>query len=203
YVHVMNFSGDSITLPAIGKTIKKVKLLTGGAVSMAQGSEGVVLTVPKEYHNDVVTVIELTLDGDAGEIAPVSLPSLSLTAGKKATASNVYQNQTGTYGAQKACDDDDATRWATDNGTKSAWLEVDLGKAETFTQAVIKEAYAGRVVKYELQKLVGDKWVTFHAGTKLGANAVVKFDAVTAQKVRLNILEATDGPTINEFQLLK
>ncbi len=203
YLHVLNFAGEEVVLPAIGKTVKKAELLTGGSVSVTGSSEGLVITVPKECQNEVDTIIKLTLNGKASDIEPLDVPSLSLTAGKEAVASNVYEKQVKTYGPQKACDDDDATRWATDSGTKSAWLEVDLAKSQTFTKAVIKEAYAGRVQKFELQKLVGDNWQVFHAGARLGANTVIEFEAVTAQKVRFAILEATEGPTIYEFQLLK
>ncbi|MHB9081988.1 MAG: hypothetical protein ACYC3X_31370, partial [Pirellulaceae bacterium] len=35
------------------------------------------------------------------------------------------------------------------------------------------------------------------------AESTPKFESVTAQRVRLNITEATDGPTIWEFQLFE
>ena len=38
---------------------------------------------------------------------------------------------------EKAVDGDPETRWATDNGTRQAWLEVDLGKPVTFSRAMI------------------------------------------------------------------
>ena len=40
-----------------------------------------------------------------------------------------------------------------------------------------------------------------YQGEHLGAKLVAKFAPVTAQRVRLNITDATDGPTICEFQL--
>ncbi len=203
YVHVMTFSEESVTLPPIDRKIEDVKLLTGGTVTYTQSAEGIILTVPEAYHDDIATIIELVLDGSAFDIEPVALPSLSLTVGKEVAASNVYMKQVAMFGAQQACDGDNQTRWATDSGTKMAWLEVDLLKPETFTQAIIKEAYAGRVTRFELQKLNGEKWETFHIGTTLGQSKLMRFDSVTAQKVRLNILEASDGPTISEFQLLK
>ena len=38
---------------------------------------------------------------------------------------------------------------------------------------------------------------------EIGAAWSKSFDPVTAQRVRLNVLESTDGPTIWEFQLFK
>ncbi len=48
---------------------------------------------------------------------------------------------------------------------------------------------------------MGEQWKTFYRGTTLGEQFSAKFDPVTAQRVRLNVLDATDGPTITEFQL--
>ena len=61
----------------------------------------------------------------------------------------MYQNQS-EFGPDKAFDDNPETRWGCDWGTKSAWLEVDLGEAKTFKRAWISEPY-GRVQEFELQ----------------------------------------------------
>jgi alpha-L-fucosidase len=127
--------------------------------------------------------------------------SASLASGKKATASNVFQN-TPAHGPDKAFDDDDSTRWATDGGTHQAWLQVDLGKPTAFNRMMINEAYAGRIQKFQLEKREGDIWKSFFEGKTVGEKAVFDFDTVTAQQVRLNILEATEGPTIWEVQIL-
>ena len=62
-------------------------------------------------------------------IAPIAVTSIGqpLSEGKKATASNVYQKQVSNYGPQAAFDGDSETRWATDSGTKQAWIVADLG----------------------------------------------------------------------------
>ena len=101
-----------------------------------------------------------------------------------------------------AVDGDDTTRWATDADVSKCWLEVDLGKPETFDRAVIDECvdYGVRVKAFQLQYRKDGDWVTFFKGTTIGKDHEVKFDAVTAQHVRLNI-EGQGGPTINEFQL--
>ena len=97
-------------------------------------------------------------------------------------------------------DDDTGTRWATDSGTKQAWLEVDLGKSMTFSRAVISEEF-DRIQKFELQYRDGQQWRTFTKGTKIGNKLELNFSSITARHVRLNILDATEGPTIWEFRL--
>jgi hypothetical protein len=105
--------------------------------------------------------------------------------------------------AAKAIDDDEDTRWATDGKTGACWLEVDLGKPETFDRAVIQECidFGVRVKAFELQYKDGDRWKTFHSGKAIGKSLEVKFAPVTARIVRLNITEGQGGPTIQEFQL--
>jgi len=200
YVHVLNWSGDTITLPALPKRIVDSSLLTGGAVSVRQTRDALEITVPAQCHQEIDTIVKLTLDGPAGAIEPISLASSSLAAGKKAKASNVFMG-IAELGPNAAFDDDPATRWATDSGVKQAWLEVDLGKPVTFSRVAIKEAY-DRVRRFELQYKEGETWKTFLEGTRIGEDYTKDFDPVTAQLVRLNILEATDGPTLWEFQLL-
>jgi alpha-L-fucosidase len=140
----------------------------------------------------------------AFRISPVDrAPTLneSLTLGKRATASDVWQNRQDVHGADKAVDGRPDTRWASAS-RKTAWLEVDLGKPERFTQAYIDEWEKGgkRIKSFELQYKDGDAWKTFYKGTTIGPGFFAAFDPVTAQVVRLNILEAVE-PTINEFHL--
>ena len=114
----------------------------------------------------------------------------------------MFQNNEG-YGPAKAVDGDEDTRWATDASTGPCWLEVDLGKPQTFDRAVIDECvdFGVRVNDFELQYKDGDKWKTFHSGKGIGPHLELQFAPVTARIVRLNITAGHDGPTINEFQL--
>ena len=107
------------------------------------------------------------------------------------------------YCADKAFDDNSETRWATDSGTKSAWLEVDLGKPATVGRAVIEQAFPelNRVRKFAIEYWQNGQWKPCYRGDNLGASLDATFEPVIAQRVRLNITEATDGPTIWEFEL--
>ena len=57
-----------------------------------------------------------------------------------------------------AVDGDEETRWATDASTGPCWLEVDLGKPETFDRALIDECveWGVRVKAFELQYKDGE-----------------------------------------------
>jgi alpha-L-fucosidase len=80
YVHVLNWDGDMVTLPGIQKTIVASKVLTGGTLKCEQGNGQITLSVPAEENGQAVdTIIQLTLDSSAMDIAPIKLVSGSTT----------------------------------------------------------------------------------------------------------------------------
>jgi alpha-L-fucosidase len=161
------------------------------------------VTVPEAGRRDPDTIVALDLDRAADAMPAVAVPGpVSLCTGARATASNVFQNMA-EFGADKAVDGREDTRWATDNGTHAAWLEVDLGAPKSFDRAVILQAYPElrRVRKFAIEYWQEGAWRACWNGKELGAKLSVIFPAVTAQRVRLNITEATEGPTIWEFRL--
>jgi alpha-L-fucosidase len=203
YLHIREWNEARLKLPAIPAKVLRSRVLTGGKVEVRQTAAGLEVFVPQAERDPLDTIVALELDGDALSIPARSVPGVSsLTTKAKATASNVYHNQA-EYSPDKAVDGSDETRWATDSGVKSAWLEVDLGKPLTFSRAAIKQAYPelGRVRRFAVEYFAEGQWKPCYAGEKLGARLNARFAPVTAQRVRLNITEATDGPTIMEFNL--
>ena len=129
-------------------------------------------------------------------------PSLApelVTLGCKAISSPFWENDNEWSGGN-AFDDDLTTRWASAAGTKSGWLEIDLGETKHFAKVTISEGW-DRIRKFELQIKKDGRWQTIHKGTTIGADYRATFDPVTARHVKLNILEATDAPTIWEVGL--
>ncbi len=203
YLHIREWNEEKLELPPLPAKVLRSRVLTGGKAEVRQSAAGLEVAVAESDRQPLDTIVALELDGDALRIPAMSVPGVSsLTTKAKATASNVYQKQV-EYGPDKAVDGSDDTRWATDSGTMSAWLEVDLGKPVTFSRAVIKQAYAelGRVRKFAIEYLADGQWTPCYQGEKLGAKLNARFGPVTAQRVRLNITESTDGPTIWEFSL--
>ena len=202
YLHILKSPGDALTLPPIDRKIKSATLLTNGEVTVRQSDEDITLLMSTADISEIDKIVVLELDGNAMDIEPVEIASISLAFEKKASTSNVYRNMNAQYGPAMAFDDKPESRWATDSGTKQAWLAVDLGKEQIFDSAFIAEAYPGRVQKFQLQYKDGDIWIPFHEGTTIGETKSIVFNPQTARHVRLNILEANDGPTITEFQLM-
>ena len=74
------------------------------------------------------------------------------------------------------------------------------GKPRKFSKVKIHEGW-DRIRKFELQIKKDDEWQTIHSDTTVGEDYSAEFKKVKAQHVRLNILEATDVPTIWEVEL--
>lgn len=204
YLHILDWSPGEIRIPDLGVAVTGGRLLGGKNVSLSRRDGSYVLIIPKEDRQDIDTIVVLELAGPADSIRPITWPSNSLTSGRPAKASNVFQNQT-EYGPDKAVDDDPRTRWATDSGTHEAWLKIDLDKETTFDAVSISEEiqYGQRVEAFEVQCKVGDQWRTCLKGTKVGPDFQAQFTPVSARHVRLSITAAREGPTIKEFRLWK
>ena len=198
YLHILNELEETIELPGLTRRIKSASLPDGEKLAFAERDGKIVLTVPMAKRDASDTVVKLKLDGSA-----MDLPALEIPPEFKATTSNVYQNDDSEYGASMAFDADGQTRWATDDAVKQAWIAVAFAKPQTVQGVRINEAFAGRVQKFEFQDRDGDGWKTIFTGTTLGGNFQTSFAPVQAREFRLNILEATTGPSINEIELLK
>jgi alpha-L-fucosidase len=204
YVHLLNRSGNVIVLPAIPAKIVRAVEFGGGRINFVQTGKIITVNLPPAKPGIKEMIIELELDRPAATIVPLAMnvPSDALSIGKKASASNVYQDSE-TYAAGKACDDDETTRWATDNGIRNAWIEIDLGSPQRIGRALINQAFPElrRIRKFTIEYWNDNQWKSCFKGENPGEITEVSFNPVNAQRVRLNITEATEGPTIWEFQV--
>ena len=91
YVHILDWQGDSLLLPPIDKRVLGGSLLTGGKVNLRQTQDGIAVTAPKQYHQDIDTIVMLELDGPAREIHPVEV-SAQPAQKKQARACNIEEN---------------------------------------------------------------------------------------------------------------
>jgi alpha-L-fucosidase len=130
---------------------------------------------------------------------PLPAAAAILTDGKTVRASSVWGRG---YEADKACDGDETTRWGAAPEAHSGWLEVDLGAEKEIDRAVVMEISFPRTQKFAVEYQDGAVWKTVAGGTTIAGRRVYAFAPVKARRFRLNILEANEVPTIEEFQLL-
>ncbi len=204
YLHILDWPEEVLSLPPLPAKVRSSRLLTGGEVSLKQSDTGLEIRIAKEDRKAIDTIVALEIDRPAMEFEPIPVKSLNvpITEGKKGTASsvrNIHGNVT-RYSANSALDGRDNTRWTTELGDKSAWMEVDLGKEMSFDRAaILVSGPTGERFALEYRK--GKEWVVFHEGKDIEPGFDIRFDPITARFVRLNILESSREPSVSEFQL--
>lgn len=107
------------------------------------------------------------------------------------------------FEAGKAFDGDEATRWGAAPGSRSGWIEVDLGGEAVIGRAVVKEIGFPRTEKFAVEFKDGEIWKPLVTGAGIRGRRTYDFAPVRARVFRLNILEASEVPTIEEFHLFE
>ncbi len=126
-------------------------------------------------------------------------PRVSLGQGKPIKASSQF-NEPG-YDAPRANDGDLKTRWASDYGARSGWLEIDLGAVKEMAGAMVSEIEWPETREFAIEVKDGEAWKEIAHGTTIGACKELEFPPVKARFVRLNVLKAAMAININEFQI--
>lgn len=204
YLHLREWWADTLRFPPLPARLVRARRLDGGAVEVRSTPDrGFDVTIPVSQRAPIVTVVALELDRPALSFPSVAVTEpASLTQGAKATASNVFQGER-EYGPDRALDGRIDTRWATDAGTHAAWLELDLGEPKTFSRLRVRQAFPElkRIRRFAVETWQEGAWVPCAMAENPGASWTATIRPLTARRVRLNVTEATDGPTIQEFQL--
>jgi alpha-L-fucosidase len=102
-----------------------------------------------------------------------------------------------------ALDGNPDTFWTAPAGSHHSTLEVSFPAPVTFNRALTMEWLndGQRIQKYSVDIWTGTAWKTVAAAQAIGHKKIDTFPAVTAAKVRLNILSSTDAAAIRDFQL--
>jgi alpha-L-fucosidase len=106
-------------------------------------------------------------------------------------------------GVTAALDGDPDTFWSAPEGSHHSTLEVSFSKPVTFNRALSMEWLndGQRVQKYSIDVWTGTEWKSVAMAQAIGHKKIDVFPAVTASRVRLNILSSSDAAMIRELQL--
>jgi alpha-L-fucosidase len=147
------------------------------------------------HENDVQRLREFrkTLDAIFAE---------NLALGASARASEV-KGKNPAFGPDQITDGDKDTYWTTDDWTIAATVEFDLGGEKTFNVAELAEyiRIGQRVERFAFEAWTDGHWKEFTRGTTIGYKRLLRFDNVTASRVRLRILDSRVCPTLSGLGL--
>jgi alpha-L-fucosidase len=126
-----------------------------------------------------------------------------LARGATATADAVRGDGAPGFAAALAIDGDASTYWATDDAVATGTLLLELPAPARFDQVRLREAIAlgQRVEAWALDAETGGQWRTLAEGTTVGVRRVLRFEPVTASRVRLRVTRARACPAIAEVGL--
>ena len=104
---------------------------------------------------------------------------------------------------EAALDGDPDTFWSAPPGSHHSILEVNLAKPVTFDHALLMERLENgqHVQKFRIEVSDGQRWKPLVEAGAIGHKRIAAFPAVTASRVRLNILSSTSEAEIREFEL--
>jgi alpha-L-fucosidase len=206
YLHVLHWEGNTpkITIPDLGMKIVSCRLAHGGEVKLAKSEKGYTIEISEKELQPVNTIVEIELAGNAMDLKPVEVNPNSLSYMKKINASSNVEGRWSKYrwAEASAVNNGDwaGTVWEPEGNDKKPWVELDLGKQETVSQAVIYEV-GNEVKAFEIQALDGEKWKTIYKGKTIGEKAKMKLPKTTTSKVRLVLNDFGQVPRIFEIEL--
>jgi alpha-L-fucosidase len=123
----------------------------------------------------------------------------------RAKANLAVRHAATTADVAAALDDDVDTFWSAPPDSRHATLEVNFDKPVIFDHTLTMEWLndGQHVQKYaiEIWSDKEQKWVAIAGGEAIGHKKIDSFAAVTARRVRLNILSSSGAAHIREFQL--
>jgi alpha-L-fucosidase len=166
------------------------------------------------YYNSVgknsVLLVNIPPDKD-GMINAADVKNLS---GFKKLLNNTFSNNLAKGAMVKASnginnnallDGNYATAFTTTKKDTTTTIEFTLKGTKTFDVLMLQEniSIGQRIEKFILEYWDGSNWQKATEGTTVGYKRLLKFNAVSAAKVRLSILSSRLNPTLSEFGLFK
>jgi hypothetical protein len=199
---VDRWKGDILKLPILPAGIASARLVTGGTITLEPDSENLVLHVPAIFHRPVATIVELTLNQEAMSLPVIEVPEpTNLALGKPVQVSSIWTGRESELDKAHITDGDLDTTWAAEEKARDGWVTVDLGNEIEVRQAMLSDLPFHRTQAFDLEAQVDGKWKKIAEGKTIGDGLQMEFEPVRTRLFRLNIRQASDTPTLSEFQL--
>ena len=93
--------------------------------------------------------------------------------------------------------------WATDDDVTSAQIELDLQKEETINYIVLQEyiALGQRIKAFSVEAMEDGQWKEISKGTTIGYKRILKISPISAQKIRIRLIDSKASPVISHIAL--
>lgn len=162
--------------------------------------------------NSQGTIDQATIDTLANFKAWIYKIHHSNPATKGQASDNGHRANSAKYAASKVIDSDYDTYFATNDGTKTATIEIDLNKKTKIDGFILQEyiPLGQRIEDYTIECRSDGIWKEVFSGKKIGYKRIILEGRVAAKDmkfpvadaVRLKIKNALACPLINNFQVI-
>lgn len=107
------------------------------------------------------------------------------------------------FHSKNTIDGNTTTYWATDDGVTNGSITIDFGGSTTFNRFLAQEyiPLGQRIKRFSIEAFADGTWREIDTQTTIGYKRILRFDNVTASKLRFNILEAKASPTISNIEV--
>jgi alpha-L-fucosidase len=128
--------------------------------------------------------------------------STEVARGKKTVAS---AERSVKYSAGNITDGDPETYWAAPDGIRSATLTIDLGKKTEVNRIMIQEyiRLGQRIRSFKVEGLINGEWKQLIDGTTVGYKIIRKFPVISANQIRLTVVDSKACPLISNIELFR
>lgn len=95
--------------------------------------------------------------------------------------------------------------WMARKGSETAWIEMQLPAPQTFDCLQIREniEYGQRIEQFSIEIWKEDRWREVTRATTVGACRLLRFQPVTADRVRIRIIQTRNTPALSFVGLHK
>jgi len=128
----------------------------------------------------------------------------NLARGAKVQSTSQWSRDT-KFQADNIVDEDMDSYWAAKEGDGKPMLTLNLGDPVTFDRLMIQEPIrlGQRISKFSIEAQVDRKWKEIASATTVGHKRLLRFEPVTASKIRIKIMQANNTAAISNFGLYK
>ncbi len=200
FLHVFKWPADGRLLVPVTNKVRSARLLAipGQNLAVTVVANGVQVALPAAAPDPIDTVVVVEIEGPA---VPVPAPKKLSVDGPVEVSSVWPGRDQKDLKPANITDGNSGTIWAAEESAREASVTVEMQKEAEVTQIRLSEGPYARTQLFDVEAQVGGQWKKIAEGTAIGADLVLNFPAVKAQKFRLNIRKANDTPALAEFQL--
>ncbi|MDR0426985.1 MAG: alpha-L-fucosidase [Dysgonamonadaceae bacterium] len=120
------------------------------------------------------------------------------------SVSEVRGNAKG-FSGKNLTDNDYDSYWTTNDATQTAWVEVDLNEPKTFNLLLLQEyiPLGQRIAGFRVDfwNVSTNEWNSLLEATTIGYKRILRFPAVTTNKIRIDIQKSLACPVLNNIEL--